>query len=165
MALTPGATRGLWRFCCEMDLVSEVRATMRPIDDPIYWLLDDPRAAIRETRCTDYLWLLPLDVARLLGARRYSCENRLVLEVTDPRGLSGGRFALEGGPDGATCVPTSATAQLSMSMTALGTIALGGQPLHPLVEAGLIEEHSPGAAQRADLLFRWPLAPWCSTMF
>jgi len=114
---------------------------------------------------TDMLWLRPLDVPQTLGARRYLSEGRLVLEVDDPLGLCGGRFVLEGGPDGATCRATDAAADLSMGLQALGAISLGGVSLHGLADGGLIEENAPGALMRAERLFRWPIAPWCSTFF
>jgi hypothetical protein len=42
---------------------------------------------------------------------------------------------------------------------------LGGVSLQVLSEAGRIEEERPGALLRAERLFRWPVTPWCSTMF
>jgi predicted acetyltransferase len=165
VALSADAYLGLWRFCCEVDLVSQVTANMRCVDEPLTWLLHNPRAAVQLTTRTDMLWLRPLDVAHTLGARRYACEGRLVLEVDDPLGLCGGRFVLEGGPDGATCRATDAAAELSMGMRALGALSLGGVSVHALADAGLIEAHAPGALMSAERLFRWPVAPWCYTFF
>jgi predicted acetyltransferase len=165
MALTDDAYLGLWRYCCELDLVRTVTAAMRCVDEPLPWLLDNPRAAIAQTLRSDLLWLRPLDVPGVLSARRYLTEDRLVFEVTDPLGMSGGRFALDGGPDGATCRPSDASADLSVSLSALGAIALGGVSLGLLAAAGAIEEHRPGALLTGERLFRWPVTPWCSTFF
>ena len=165
VAVSADAYLGLWRFCCEVDLVSQVSANMRCVDEPLSWLLHNPRAAVQQTTRTDMLWLRPLDVSHTLGARRYACEGRLVLEIDDPLGLCGGRFVLEGGPDGATCRATDAAAHLRMGMRALGALSLGGVSAHTLAEAGLIEANAPGALMSAERLFRWPVAPWCSTFF
>jgi predicted acetyltransferase len=165
IALATEAYLALWRLCCEMDLVREVHAGMRCPDEPLQWLLDNPRAAVRETRRTDFLWVRTLDTPRFLASRRYLSEERLVVSVRDPLDLSGGRFALEGGPTGATCVATEEAADLTMGMTALGAISLGGQTVLVLGEAGLIDEEQPGALARAERLFRWPITPWCSTAF
>ena len=81
----------------------------------------------------------------MLAARRYATDGRLVLEVSDPLDLCGGRFALEGGPHGATCQPTQASAELAWAPRRSGAISLGGVSLHVLAEAGLIEELRPGA--------------------
>jgi predicted acetyltransferase len=164
-AITPDAYLGLWRYLAEVDLVTEATMNMRRIDEPLAWLLADARKAWRQTARADFLWLRALDTPRLLQTRRYATEDRLVLRVDDPLGLSGGRFALEGGPLGATCQPTDASPDLSLGMSALGAIALGGVSLHVLHAAGLIQEERSGSLARAEHLFRWPIAPWCSTFF
>ena len=79
--------------------------------------------------------------------------------------ISSGRFALEGGPDGATCQRTTASADITLSSTSLGAISLGGVSARMLADARLIEENTPGAVDKADALFRWPVPPWCSTFF
>ena len=60
---------------------------------------------------------------------------------------------------------THASADLSLSLSALGAILLGGTSPSLLAQAGAIEEHRPGALQVAERLFRWPITPWCSTFF
>lgn len=165
ITLSDDAYLGLLRFCCEIDLISEIKLGMRSTEEALPWLLHDARTALQQTRRSDYLWVRPLDVPRLLGERRYASEGRVVLEVADPLGLGGGRFELEAGPDGAMCRESSATADLSLGMMALGAISLGGVPLYVLHRAGLIEVASDQALERAERLFRWPVAPWCSTLF
>jgi predicted acetyltransferase len=165
IALDSEAYLGLWRYCAEIDLVSQVTAELRSIHEPLPWLLTNPRKAIQELVRADFLWLRPLDTPRLLAARRYVAEDRLVFEVDDPLGLSGGRFVLESGPDGASCAATEQSPQLHMSMTALGALSLGGAELGSMATAGLVEEDAGGALQRAARLFAWPTSPWCSTFF
>jgi predicted acetyltransferase len=165
IALDSDAYLGLWRYCSEVDLVGEVTAELRRVHEPLPWLLADARKALRELHRTDFLWLRALDTPRLLQARRYVASDRLVLEIEDPLRLAGGRFALEGGPDGASCRASTETADLQMSMTALGAIALGGNDAGVLATAGLIEEHTPGSIERLARMFHWPEAPWCSTFF
>src|SRR5262249_22207998 len=84
MALTQNPSVALWRFCSEMALIGEVRAGMRSPDEPLLWLLDNPRAAVTETHRGDLLWLRPLDIPRLLSTRRYATSGSLVIDVTDP---------------------------------------------------------------------------------
>jgi predicted acetyltransferase len=165
IALTSDAYLGLWRYACELDLVTEIMAGHRCVDEALPWLLDNPRDAVQMTMRHDYLWVRPMDVPRLLSTRRYASPERVVLEVSDPLGSCGGRFLLEAEPDGASCRPTEQSADLQMGMTALGAISLGGVNLHLLAEAGLIEELGAGALDRAERLFRWPITPWCSTNF
>jgi len=145
--------------------VRQVAAGSRCVEEPLVWLLDNPRAALQLAVRTDDLWLRPLDIPALLGARRYASSGQLVLEVDDPLGLCGGRFKLEGGPDGGMCRPTQKKADLSLSLGALGALSLGGVSLRMLKEARAVEEHTPNAVDTGDRFLRWPTAPWCSTHF
>jgi hypothetical protein len=88
-----------------------------------------------------------------------------VLQVDDPLGLAGGRFALEGGPDGAECRPTTDDADLVVPAPALSASYLGGQPWARLAAAGWVTEARPGAVARATAMFTAPRAPWCSMTF
>ena len=45
MAATPAAVKALWRYCFDLDLMTCTEATSRPVDDPLPWLLADPRRA------------------------------------------------------------------------------------------------------------------------
>ena len=107
----------------------------------------------------------PLDVPALLSARRYPVEQRVVLEVVDDMGYASGRFALDGGPDGATCTKARTRPEITLSASALGAVSLGGTSLATLARAGQVDEHKAGAVMRADALFHWPRAPWCNTWF
>jgi predicted acetyltransferase len=164
VAVTPAAYERLWRYCCEVDLVVTVRAGDRAVDEPLGWLLTDGRA-LRQAGRYDFVWVRVLDVAVALAARRYAVEGRIVIEVADPLGLAGGRFALDGGPAGATCTRSDESADLSMPVDALGSLYGGGVSAHVLHDIGRIDEHRPGAMDRAAVMFRTSTPPWCSTWF
>ncbi|MGX5696618.1 GNAT family N-acetyltransferase [Agromyces soli] len=93
-AATDDAERALWRFLVEQDFVRLVRAKLRSVDEPLRWLLADPRA-ITTTELADHLWLRILDPVAALEARRYAGPGSLVLELDDPLGHATGRYALE----------------------------------------------------------------------
>ena len=164
VAATPAAYHRLWRYCCEVDLITKVQAGNRPVDEPLVWFLHDGRSLCQTGRF-DFVWVRLFDVAASLAARRYPTEGRLVLEVTDPLGIAGGRFALDGGPAGASCTSTDATADLTLGVDALGSVYLGGMSVLALAHARGVDEHSSGALVRADAMFRSATTPWCSTWF
>jgi predicted acetyltransferase len=151
-AVTAEAHRELWRTLLAMDLVETVRMFSLPLDDPLPLLLTDPRQ-VRTTGLRDGMWLRVLDVAAALSARSYRVELDVVLDVSDPFLDRGGRFRLRGGPEGATCEPTSAAADLGIAVRALGPVLLGGQRTAPLVAAGLVEKVDPAVLERVDLAF------------
>jgi len=163
-ATTPAAEARLWAYLLSLDLIATIKAGDRPVDDLLPWLLVDGRHA-KQTNCVDMLWLRPLDVERLLAARSYPTAGRVVFEVDDPLGLAGGRFALDASPDGATCSPTTESAELTIPVTALGAACLGDVRLDVLARAGWLDEHVSGAAARAAGLLASPVAPWCNTWF
>jgi predicted acetyltransferase len=151
-AATPAAHRELWRALLAMDLVETVRTRSLPLDDPLPLLLTDPRQ-VRTTALNDGMWLRVLDVPAALSARPYRIELDVVLEVDDPFLDRGGRFRLRGGPEGATCEPTTAAADLRIAVRALGPLLLGGQPAAPLAAAGLLEAAEPAVLDRVDTAF------------
>lgn len=154
----------LLRFARDVDLVTTIR-WRAPTDLPLRWRLTDPRA-LEVSAERDLVWLRPLDVAACLGARTYAVESGLVVEVVDAgRAATGGRFRLDGGPDGAACAPTGAEPDVVVRTPDLGALLLGGVTWATLARAGLVDERTKGAVSRADALFRPARAPWCATDF
>ncbi|HYZ99249.1 MAG TPA: GNAT family N-acetyltransferase [Acidimicrobiales bacterium] len=163
-AAEDAAEAALLRFLLGVDLVRTVE-WWAPVDLPLRWGLANPRA-VRVTGEYDLLWLRPFDVAACLSTRRYAAEGSCVIEVVDPdRPGVGGRFRLEGGPEGATCARTSAEPDLAVGVAELGALLLGGVSWATLGRAGLLDEATPGAAARADGMFRPERAPYCATDF
>ena len=164
----PVACAALWSDLLSRDLVTEVRAAMRPADDPLRHLLTDPRRA--RTRISDGLWVRLADLPEALRRRQYAAPVDLVLEVTDQvLPANQGRWRLTaGGPgDGGkpACEPTTASADLALPVSVLGAAYLGGARLGGLLAAGLITERRPGAVAELATAMSWEPAPWCPTMF
>jgi predicted acetyltransferase len=154
VAVTPEAHAALWRVLLGLDLVERLTSTRFSLHDPLPWLVDDPRQ-VRTTGLWDDLWLRILHVPRALEARRYLSEDGFGLQVVDPlRPDVGGRFEVEGGPDGACCRRSTAEPDLVMDVATLGSLYLGGVRATTLARAGRIEERTPGTARRADAFFR-----------
>jgi predicted acetyltransferase len=165
LARTPEAHAALWRYCLNMDLVHTVRATSRPVEDPLRWLLADPRR-LRVTRMVDDLWVRPLDVPRALAERGYATSGRIVFEILDAfEPETAGCYTLEAGPDGAACDRSDDAPDLTLDVRDLGAAYLGGVAFTTLAQTGRLVEHRPGALQRADALFAVPAPPWCATPF
>ena len=163
-AATPDAEARLWRFLAELDLVALVKASDRPTDEALPWLIENGRLA-KQVSSFDHIWVRPLDVARLLTTRSYATSGRVVIEVVDPQGYAGGRFLLEASSDGATCLATTQVAELTVPVKALGAASLGGVDVGALARAGWLDEHVVGAAERAGTLLAGTVAPWCNTWF
>ncbi|MGW0896085.1 GNAT family N-acetyltransferase [Streptomyces goshikiensis] len=162
LAATPEAERALWHFLCSIDWALRIRTGLRATDDLAPGLLPDPRAAAILTHA-DFLWVRVLDVVRALGARTYEVPGVLVLEVTDPAGLSGGRFRLDAGTG--RCAATGDPADLRIDVAALGSLYLGDGSAVRLGALGQITEERPGALALADAVFRTARKPWSPDVF
>lgn len=161
VALDAVTARALWGVLLDLDLMGTIEVGMLAVDDPLWYLLVDPRAA--QPRISDNLWIRILDVGGALTARRYQTSVDVVLEVTDARvPANAGRWRLVGGPDGAEVTRTDAAADLALDVRELGSVHLGGVSLAALAATGLATEHTPGAVRAASVAFGWPVAPVCS---
>ena len=150
VAADPTIRAALWRYVLGVDLVGTVSVWNVPLDEPLRWLLADPRA-LRVTAVRDLLWLNLTDVAAALAARRYPTSGKLAIEVTDEER----RYGLDGGPDGASCRPApTASPDFTIRAADLATAYLGGVTFSTLARAGRAVEHTPGALAQADAMFR-----------
>jgi predicted acetyltransferase len=164
LGVTPDAERALWEYLCSIDWVVKVKSGWRAPDDLLPHLLPDPRAA-GITSLADWLWVRILDVVRALEARTYEGRGTLVLEIAGVDGLTGGRYRLEASPEGASCTPTTESAELELGLGELGALWLGDESAVRLAELGRVREERAGAARKADALLRTSRRPWCPDMF
>jgi predicted acetyltransferase len=170
MATDPAAYAAVWGELLTRDLVAEVRARMRPADDPLLHLLSDSRRA--RAHLLDGLWVRLVSVPGALTRRRYACAADVVIDVADdlfPE--NAGRWRLQTAPaaepagPGVTCERTSAPADVALPVRALGAAYLGGTRLGALAAAGLVTELRPGALAALSAALSWDPAPWCPAFF
>jgi predicted acetyltransferase len=160
VAANPGAYADLWRFVLDVDLVTYVEASNRPSDEPLLYLLREPRRL--RARISDNLWVRLVDIPGALAARRYAAAGRVVLEVADQFcAWNGGRYVLEAAEDGGAVVePSSQPAEIACTASDLGATYLGGTTFRELHRAGRVDERVEGSLARADAMFGWDPAPW-----
>jgi predicted acetyltransferase len=173
VAADPAAAAAIWADLLSRDLTTEFNAALRPVDDPLLYLLADPRRA--RPRISDGLWIRLTDLPRALALRRYACPVDVVLEVTDatlPENQGRWRLATSGAPDAdgapglaAGCERTTAPADLVLDVSSLGAAYLGGTRLGALAGAGLVTERRRGALGTLSAAMSWDPAPWCPVIF
>jgi predicted acetyltransferase len=160
----PQAAALLWRTLLGHDLISMVDVWNLPVDDPLLWLLADPRSP-RPT-LQDGVHLRVIDVPRALEARTYATPLDVVIDVDDPFApWCTGRYRLTGGPDGASCTPTRDSADIGLGAAELGAVYLGGIRLSVLADAGRVRELTPGAIESASRALVADREPWCPFIF
>lgn len=161
---TDAAYAALWRFCLNIDLTGSLEAWNRPVEEPLAWMLADPRRLRRSPY--DAVWLRLVDIPAALSKRAYPFQGRLVFEVHDDFcPWAAGRFKLEAGPEGSECKAVRSKPDIVLGTAELATVYMGGTRLSPLARAGRVEERTTGALARADALFASEIAPWCPQGF
>lgn len=154
----------LARFAFGHDLVTQCVLKHVPPDHPLRWQLADFDAA-QVNHDGDWLWVRPLDIPRALIARGWSMDGELVLDVDDPFLGEHNRYLLTVRDGRADCVPTEREPDLSLDVSDLGSVYLGGTAPSTLVRAGHIRAHHQGAAALADAIFRAERSPHCLHWF
>lgn len=159
-AASQAVANDLWRYLLGIDLVDEVAAYFRPMDDPIEAMLVDSYAVRDESE--GELWLRIVDVAAALAARTYGVAEPVVVEVTDPLlAANSGRYRV--GPHGMERV-TDAPA-LTMDVDVLAMIYLGTWRPSTLAGIGRITVADEAALPAADRLFAVDRPAWNGSMF
>jgi predicted acetyltransferase len=156
---TPEAARELWRWLLDFDWTSEFNANLLPLDHELFMLVAEPRRM--QFTINDGVWVRLIDVGHALSARTYN-DGEIVLEVEDafmPQNAGHWRVTSSGAER------TDDAADLSLDITGLGSVYLGGFTFGSLVRGSRAQELTEGAAARADALFRTNVEPWCPEIF
>jgi predicted acetyltransferase len=160
----PSATRELWRYLCDVDLVETIVARGGAAEHPLLLLLADPRAL--RLNVADGLWLRLVDVAAALEARRYLAADRLRFELADAfRPDQAGTYLLETDGDRARASRTEGAVDLLLDTADLAAAYLGGTTFQALADVGRVIARTPGSIERADAMFRSPVYPWSPGYF
>jgi predicted acetyltransferase len=163
-AATTDAYSALWRYVLDVDMMITVKAPMRSIEEPLRFMLPDPRQP--RMIVVDGLWLRPIDVQDALRSRKYGSDGRVVIAIQDEFcPWNTGTYELDAGPSGASCQRSTRPSELELSAADLGALYLGGNRAELLQRAGRIVEHRRGAVELMDRMFAAERAPWCPTHF
>lgn len=155
--VTHDALRALWGFALQHDLVDKVSVDLRPIDDPLPWLVTDRRGV--DITVHDHGWLRILDVPAALTARTYRAPLDVVLKVNDTLGITAGTWRLTIADGTATVAPVDGdVADLTLDVATLSAFYIGGVSAVQLRAAGRLDATAEVAASIDDA-FRAAEAP------
>ncbi|MGH2698736.1 MAG: GNAT family N-acetyltransferase [Actinomycetota bacterium] len=158
------ALREMWRYVFGIDLVVRIKAFAQPMDDPLFFMMAEPRRL--QTQLEDGLWLRVVDVRSALEGRTYAADGELGFALRDDFcPWNEGRYTLEVKSGEARLSEAAGEVDLELSARELGACYLGGTPLTALAGAGRVRENTPGAARKADLMFYSEVTPRCPEEF
>jgi predicted acetyltransferase len=160
IALDGRPTAEIWRYLLDIDWAARTTASLLPVDHPLWWLLATPRTM--RPRIGDGLWVRLVDIGEALSARAYAADGAVVLDVIDEFcPWNAGTWRVSDG----RAKRTTASPQLRLDVSTLGSAYLGAFTFSGLVRGGRVEELRRGAAARADAMFAAERAPWCPEIF
>ncbi|MFI7341532.1 GNAT family N-acetyltransferase [Streptomyces sp. NPDC050085] len=155
----PAEAAALWSYLTAIDLTGRVRAWGRPLDDPLLLFATD-RDQVRVTESFPGLWVRLVDAAAALAARSWAAPVDVVLAVRDAQvPANDGTFRLTASPDGFSYGRTTDAPDLSLEARDLATAYMGATPVRALVAAGVVTEHTQGAASMLDAALFTELLP------
>jgi predicted acetyltransferase len=160
------ARAGLWRFLFDLDLVRRFRCHGIAVDEPLRYLLANPR--ILTTTLTDSTYVRIVDLPKALANRRYGADLDVVVQVSDPlleHNDGTYRIQAEAGESARVTKAGRRRPDVSLGIRELGSIYLGGTSLTALHRAGLVSERTPGAVAAMTMAFDWPQQPYCPDDF
>lgn len=164
IATTPVALREMWRYIFGIDLVVRIKAFAQPMDDPLFFMMAEPRRL--QSQLEDGLWLRVVDVRSALEGRSYAEDGEVSFALHDDFcPWNEGRYTLEVKSGEARLSEAAGQVDLELGARDLAAGYLGGTPFTALRGAGRVTEHSPGAARRADLMFYSEVTPRCPEEF
>ena len=163
-ATSPLALREMWRYIFGIDLVVRIKAFGQPMDDPLFFMVAEPRRL--RSQVEDGLWLRVVDMRTALEGRSYAADGELNFLLRDEFcPWNEGRFKLEVKSGEGHLTEAAGDVDLEVSARELGAIYLGGTPLTALVGAGRVVENTEGAARKADQMFYSEVTPRCPEEF
>ncbi len=150
IAATDDAYAALWKFLLSLDLIGTIRADDLSIDEPLWWMVANRRAA--QVSIRDHHYLRVLDVPTCLAARRYEHADSIVLDVHDPVGIAGGRFLVHTNQAGEATVRADASDagahSVHLGVAELSALLLGDVSAITLAHAGRLRSDDPARVAR-----------------
>lgn len=155
--------RELWQHILTTDLAATTVVQHLPIDDPLRWLLREPRE-LRVRGIRDLLWARILDLPAVLAGRRYRGSGTVVVEVLDrfmPQNAGCWRLDVADGLGQATRTDDAHAATIGIGD--LASLLTGAATFSALCDAGRIAVRNASAAQ-LPIMFGVDDAPWSAVV-
>jgi predicted acetyltransferase len=164
VSATAAARVALYQHLFSRDLVTRIAFSALPVDDPLTLLVADRNRLVESSGGS--LRVRLVDLSRALTDRPYAAPVEVTMAVSDHYApWNNGTWHLSADRDGVTCERIHRRVDLSLDVVHLGSVHLGQRSVSALVEAGLVHEHTPGAAARLDTALHVPRAAFCGQLF
>jgi predicted acetyltransferase len=159
------AYRTIWAHFANMDLFSNILWMRAPSDDPLPYMLLEPRRLQATLR--DGLLARVIDVDKAFTSRKYQEESELIFEVVNDElcPWNQGRWLLETSPEGSNIRCTKKSPQLVVPISTLAMLLFGHISATEAAKMGRLEVVKEKALYEYDRVMRTLYAPACADGF
>ena len=156
--------RAIWEHLANMDLIGNIHWWLTPEDDPLPFLLLEPRRLNRKTY--DGLLGRLVNVEKALISRPYHAEGKLVFEVRDDLcAWNEGRWKLEACAAGSKISRTEEEPQITMPVSTLAMLVFGQISATQAARMGRCDVSDYAALPVWDNVMRTAYRPSCADRF
>ncbi|MDD5191360.1 MAG: GNAT family N-acetyltransferase [Dehalococcoidales bacterium] len=162
--LTPAAYRGIWAHFANNNLIEDITWGRVPVDDPLPYLLLEPRM-LRATLRDDVLARL-VDVDKALPLRGYQETGELTFKVIDDLcPWNTGAWKLEVDKQGSRVTKTRLSPQITLPVNTLAMLFYNQINATQALRMGRLDAPKPEALKDWDRIMSTPYKPACSDGF
>jgi predicted acetyltransferase len=162
--LTISSYWAIWQYFANMDLAKDIVWGRVPPDDPLPYLMLEPRSL--SITCGDGLMGRLVDVNRALTLRPYSAEGKLAFEVRDDFcDWNRGRWEADITKGGTTVRRSKRTPQLVMPVSTLAMLFFGQITASQAARMGRLDVSDKKALPLWDRVMHTEYRPFCADMF
>ena len=162
--LMPAAYRACWEHLSRFDLVDDITWPVAPPDDPLPYLLVEPRVLNDQSR--DGILARIIDVDRAFASRGYAGEGECTFSVIDALcPWNEGTWSLRTSGSDTEVSKTTADPDFVAPVSTMAMLLFGQISPTEAWRMGRLETGDPPALARCDALFRTAHRPFCPDHF
>ena len=154
----------LWNFIFGVELVEKISINRRGSNDPLYFLLENPRMLKRNT--IDGLWVRIIDPKKFLEGRIYNSVGNFCIELTGQNQNDiEGVYSFETDGKNTKVQESNSKPDITMRPSDLSSCYFGGITAMELYKSNNILCENLKKLEEFSRIFSVTNTPWCNTDF
>ncbi|MED5283633.1 MAG: GNAT family N-acetyltransferase [Chloroflexota bacterium] len=158
------SNNALWHYIFGVELVEEISFNRRGTNDPLYYMLKNPRKLKRNI--IDGLWARIIDPIKMLESRTYQESGKITINISGQNQDDiEGKYTIETDGKNTEVKKTNNNPDISMRPSELSSIYFGSARASEFYQAGLFDVKNNDILRNINRMFSVEQSPWCNTDF
>ena len=158
------SNNALWHYIFGVELVEEISFNRRGTNDPLYYMLKNPRKLKRNI--IDGLWARIIDPIKMLESRTYQESEKITINISGQNQDDiEGTYTIETDGKNTEVKKTNNNPDISMRPSELSSIYFGSVRPSEFYQAGLFDIKNHDILRKINKMFSVEQSPWCNTDF